>query len=63
MSRTTRLGIRATLAALAITGAVAAPIAAFADATQPAKTTISADPADVDWYFTGDAGAGGGGGG
>ncbi|MCV7440647.1 hypothetical protein H7K33_00235 [Mycobacterium paraense] len=63
MSRTTRLGIRASLAALAITGAAAAPLAAFADATHPANTTISADPTDVDYYFTGDAGAGGGGGG
>ncbi|ORW41795.1 hypothetical protein AWB90_21270 [Mycobacterium paraense] len=63
MSRTTRLGIRASLAALAIAGAAAAPLAAFADATHPANTTISADPSDVDYYFVGDAGAGGGGGG
>lgn len=63
MSRTKRLGIRAAFAALAIAGATAAPIAAFANATHPAKTTISADPNDVDWYFNGEAGAGGGGGG
>ncbi|ORW28070.1 hypothetical protein AWB91_02330 [Mycobacterium paraense] len=63
MSRTTRLGIRASLAALAIAGAAAAPLAAFADATHPANTTISADPSDVDYYFVGDTGAGGGGGG
>jgi hypothetical protein len=63
MSRTTRLGIRAAFAALAIAGAAAAPIAAFADATHPANATFSADPNDVDYYFNGDPGGGGGGGG
>ncbi|SPM31809.1 hypothetical protein [Mycobacterium terramassiliense] len=63
MSRTMLLGVRAAIAALAIAAAAAAPVAAFTEATHPAKTTVSADPNDVDWYFNGDPGGGGGGGG
>jgi hypothetical protein len=67
MSRTTashsrRLGVRAALAALTVAAAAAAPVVAFAEATHPAKTTVSADPNDNDYYNVGDPGAGGGGG-
>ncbi|WP_277622309.1 hypothetical protein [Mycobacterium sp. IEC1808] len=42
----------------------AAPVVAIAEATHPAKATVSAEPNDVDYYYNvGDAGAGGGGGG
>jgi hypothetical protein len=70
MSRTTasrprRLGVRAALAALAIAAIAAAPVVAIAEATHLAKTTVTADPNDSDYYYwiTGDGGAGGGGGG
>ncbi|WP_156764986.1 hypothetical protein [Mycobacterium sp. 1081908.1] len=68
MSRTTadcprRLGARTAFAALAIAAMAAAPVVAIAEATHPAKATVSADPSDVDYNFVGDPGAGGGGGG
>jgi hypothetical protein len=39
------------LAALAISAMGAAPAVAFAEATHPAKTTISAEPNDNDFYY------------
>jgi hypothetical protein len=60
MSRTT---VRAALAALAIAAVAAAPLVAFAEVTNAAKTTVSADPNDIDWYYIPDGGGGGGGGG
>jgi hypothetical protein len=71
MSRTTashprRLDVRTAFAALAIAAIAAAPVVALAEATHPAKTTVSADPNNDDnidyTYITGDGGAGGGGG-
>jgi hypothetical protein len=49
MSRTTGgrqrlLDVRAALAALAIAATAAAPVVAFAEATHPAKSTVSAEP-------------------
>jgi hypothetical protein len=58
-----RLGARAIFAALAIAALAAAPVVTLTEATQSAKTTIGADPSDVDYYNVGEAGAGGGGGG
>ncbi len=58
-----RLGARAAFAALAIAALAAAPVVAFAEATHPANTTISADPTDVDYQYIPDGGGGGGGGG
>lgn len=55
--------VRVVLAALAIAGIAAAPMVAFTESLHPANATVSADPTDVDYYFVGDAGAGGGGGG
>jgi hypothetical protein len=66
MSRTTLgrlLDLHVALAALAIAVMAAAPVVAFTDLIHPVKSTVNADPGDVDWHFTGDAGAGGGGGG
>ena len=40
------LDVRIALAALAIVAAAAGPAVAFAEATHPAKTTVSADPND-----------------
>jgi len=52
MSRTTagrpRPHIRAALAALAIAATAAAPVVAFAEATHPAKITVSAEPNNND---------------
>jgi hypothetical protein len=68
MSRTTArrpkpLDVRFVLAALAIATMAAAPAVTFAEATHSAKTTVSADPNDNDYYYNvGDPGAGGGGG-
>jgi hypothetical protein len=62
-SRPRCLDVRAVLAALAIAATAAAPLVALAEATRPAKTTVSADPNDNDWWYPGDPGAGGGGGG
>jgi len=70
MSRTTasrprRLGARAALAALAVAAIAAPPVVALAEATHPAKTTVSADPNNQDNFdytsITGDGGGGGGG--
>jgi len=56
------LGLRAVLAASVIAMTAAAPVVAFAEATHPPKTTVSADPSDVDWYYVPDGGGGGAGG-
>ena len=68
MSRTTatrprRLGTRAALAALAVAAIAAAPVVALAEATHPAKTTVSADPNNENFDYTSITGDGGGGGG
>jgi hypothetical protein len=55
--------VRFALAALAIPAMAAAPAVAFTEAAHSAKTTVSADPNDNDYYYNvGDPGAGGGGG-